>query len=105
MRQTYEWPGEWTKEAPRVSDHPPGAELAWLVRGHPFTRPVIARTNVGVGRLSQSTGRAYAPFVRVELMADGFHGQQASDYGFFKDLEWLGPVALHNTNSGTTPVT
>ena len=27
MKQTHEWPGEWSKTAPQVADHPPGAEL------------------------------------------------------------------------------
>jgi hypothetical protein len=50
MRQTHEWPGHWMPVAPRVEDHPEGAELAWLARGHPFTRPVLARSNVGLKR-------------------------------------------------------
>jgi hypothetical protein len=47
MKQTHEWPGEWSKTAPQVADHPPGAELVWAVRGEPFTRPILARSNVG----------------------------------------------------------
>lgn len=103
MRQTHEWPGHWTRVAPRVEDHPQGSELAWMARGYPFTRPVLARSNVGVkcispqgmggGQIIQPT---YGPFVRVELMADGLHGQQASDYAWFRDLEWLGPLVLPN---------
>ena len=96
LRQTHEWPGHWTRVAPRVEDHPQGSELAWIARGYPFTRPVLARSNVGVKRAP--TWVAMEPkheqFVRVELMADGFHGQDASAYGWFRDLEWLGPLVL-----------
>jgi hypothetical protein len=30
------------------------------------------------------------------LMADSFHGQDASAYGWFRDLEWLGPIVMPN---------
>lgn len=103
MRQTHEWPGHWARLAPRVDDHPEGAELAWMARGHPFTRPVLARSNVGVKRVSpqgidggQIIKPTYERFVRVELMAHGFHGVDASEYGWFRDLEWLGPLVLPN---------
>ena len=106
MRQTHEWPGHWTRVAPRVADHPQGAELAWMARGHPFNRPVIARSNVGVRRTPDwayesptiKAGR-HEKFVRVELMADGFHGQDASVFGWFRDLEWLGPLVLPNVEA------
>lgn len=89
---TNEWPGEWKKTAPQVADHPPNAELVWAVRGHPFTRPVLARSSVGV-RLPPLAYKA-ENFVYVELMAESFHGVHAGAYGFFKDLEWLGPLTL-----------
>lgn len=106
MRQTHEWPGHWTPIAPRVEDHPPNVELAWLARGYPFNSPVLARTNVGVKKSAMPGAVAagdrirpeYEPFVRVELMADGFHGRQASEYGWFHDLEWLGPLVLPNVS-------
>jgi len=101
MRQTPEWPGHWTRVAPRVEDHPEGAELAWLARGYPFTRPVVARSNVGVRRKPAWVAMEpqYEQFVRVELMADSFHGQDASAFGWFRDLEWLGPLVLPNDPS------
>lgn len=105
MRPVHEWPGTWTRVAPRVEDHPShpaGAELAWLARGYPFNRPVLARTNVGARKVATPGAVAAGPniasvyerFVRVELMADGFHGLQASDFGWYRDLEWLGPLAV-----------
>lgn len=107
MRQTHEWPGLWwSKVPPQVEDHPQGRELAWMARGHPFNRPVIARSNVGVkfirpqgiggGQIIKPT---YGPFVRVELMSDGFHGVDASGFGWFRDLEWLGPLVLPNVGA------
>lgn len=103
MRHPLEFAGEWTKLAPRVEEHRNGVELVWFVRGYPFTRPVVARSNVGVKDLGSHEleagrviARSYGPFVRVELMADGYHGQQASDYGWFKYLEWLGPIVVPN---------
>lgn len=105
MRYTHEWPGTWSRVAPQVEDHPEGAELAWLARGYPFTRPVLARSNVGVKRAP--TWEAFEPkferFARVELMADGFHGQQAADFGWFRDLEWLGPLVLPNAKVTCPP--
>ena len=86
------WPGEWTRTAPKVTDHPPGAELVWAVRGEPFTRPVIARSNVGA-RVPGFAAKA-EKFVYVELMADGFHGVDAKRYPFFDALEWRGPLLL-----------
>jgi hypothetical protein len=84
-----------------VEDHPEGAELAWLARGYPFTRPVVARSNVGVRRKPAWVAMEpqYEQFVRVELMADSFHGQDASAFGWFRDLEWLGPLVLPNDPS------
>lgn len=107
MRPVHEWPGTWTRVAPRVEDHPSGAELAWLARGYPFNRPVLARTNVGVRKVAMpgavaagpNIASAYERFVRVELMADGFHGLQASDFGWYRDLEWLGPLAVPATEA------
>ena len=94
---------------PQVEDHPQGRELAWMARGHPFNRPVIARSNVGVkfirpqgiggGQIIKPT---YGPFVRVELMSDGFHGVDASGFGWFRDLEWLGPLVLPNVRANLT---
>ena len=92
MTQIHNWPGKWTHVAPQVTDHPPGAELVWAVRGHPFTRPILARSNVGV-RTSAITCRP-EKFVYVELMAEGFHGVHAGRYGFFDELEWRGPLVL-----------
>lgn len=89
-----DWPGEWTKVAPQVADHPPGAELVWAVRGEPFTRPILARSNVGV-RIPGFAAKA-EKFVYVELMAEGFHGVHAGRYGFFDELEWRGPLMLPN---------
>ena len=94
MRKTHEWPGEWTKVAPQVADHPPDAELVWAVRGHPFTRPILARTNVGA-RVLGFPAKA-EKFVYIELMAEGFHGVDAARYGFFDELEWCGPLVLPN---------
>ena len=94
MTQTHEWPGQWTKTAPQVADHPPGAELVWAVRGHPFTRPILARSNVGA-RIQRFASKG-ARFVYVELMAEGFHGVHAGHYGFFESLEWRGPLVLPN---------
>ena len=91
---THEWPGEWTHKAPQVADHPPGAELVWAVRGHPFTRPILARTNVGA-RVPGFAAKA-EKFVYVELMAEGFHGTHAGRYVFFDSLEWMGPLVLPN---------
>jgi len=88
-----EWPGEWRKLPPQVDEHPDGGELGWVVRGHPFNRPVLARSNVGVRKLSPPES-GYGPFVRVELMADGLHGQQASEHPWFDALEWRGPLVL-----------
>jgi hypothetical protein len=98
MSETQEWPGHWTRVAPRVEDHPQGAELAWIARGYPFNRPVLARSNVGVKRAPAWVAMEpqYEQFVRVELMADGFHGQDVSVFGWFRDLEWLGPLVLPN---------
>jgi hypothetical protein len=103
MRDMHEWPGHWTNQAPRVEDHHEGAYLAWMVRGYPFTRPVLARSNVGAKCIrpqgmggGQIIPPKYGPFVRVELMADSFHGQDASAYGWFRDLEWLGPIVMPN---------
>ena len=110
MRQTHEWPGLWwSKVPPQVEDHPQGRELAWMARGHPFNRPVIARSNVGVKFIrpqgiggGQSIKPTYGPFVRVELMSDGFHGVDASGFGWFRDLEWLGPLVLPNVRANLT---
>lgn len=88
-----EWPGQWRQLPPQVDEHPDGAELGWVVRGHPFNRPVLARSNVGVRKLA-SPESGFGPFVRVELMADGMHGQQASDHAWFGGLEWRGPLVL-----------
>jgi hypothetical protein len=46
----------------------------------------------------------YEQFVRVELMADSFHGQDASEYGWFRDLEWLGPLVLPNAELTGAPL-
>lgn len=94
MTQIHDWPGDWTKVAPQVADHPPGAELVWAVRGEPFTRPILARSNVGA-RIPGFAAKA-EKFVYVELMADGFHGVHAGSYGFFDELEWRGPLMLPN---------
>jgi hypothetical protein len=90
--QPHEWPGEWSKTAPQVADHPPGAELVWAVRGEPFTRPILARSNVGA-RIQRFASKGER-FVYVELMAEGFHGVHAGHYGFFESLEWRGPLVL-----------
>jgi len=95
---THDWPGEWTHVAPKVADHPPGAELVWAVRGSPFTRPILARTNVGVR--VQGFASKTEKFVYCELMAEGFHGVHAGRYGFFDELEWRGPLVLPNANWG-----
>lgn len=95
MSLPYHWPGEWTTTAPSVEDHRDGAELVWVVRGYPFTRPVVARTNIGV-RYRESDGKVvhFVHFVRVELMADGHHGIDASKFPWIADLEWRGPMAV-----------
>lgn len=89
--QTHRWPGAWTRVAPRVDDHPECTELAWMVRGGPFTRPVIARSSVGV---RQTTDSGFERFVYVEVMADGLHGMGIAAFDWFRQLEWLGPVVL-----------
>lgn len=91
-KQIHEWPGEWTKIAPKVSDHTTGAELVWAVRGKPFTRPILARSNVG-SRIPGFAAKA-EKFVYIELMADGFYGVSAGNYPFFAALEWRGPLLL-----------
>ena len=96
MTLPYDWPGEWSKAAPSVEDHREGAELVWVVRGYPFTRPVVARTNIGV-RYRESDGKVIY-FVRVELMADGHHGIDASKFPWIADLEWRGPVVIPEGN-------
>ena len=88
----YDWPGEWTRSAPKVEDHLKGAELVWAVRGYPFTRTLVARSNVAV-RVPGFAAKAER-FVRMELMADGQHGVDASAYPWFADLEWRGPLVL-----------
>ena len=90
------WPGNWRYAPPTVDEHLPGEELAWVARGYPFNRPVLARSDVGVRKRLETLppGAPFERFVRVELMADGFHGQDASAFGWFQGLEWLGPVAL-----------
>ena len=92
MSQYHKWPGAWTRTAPRVEDHCEGAELVWVVRGYPFTRAVVARTNIGVC-YRESDGKVIH-FVRVELMADGHHGIDASKFPWIADLEWRGPMAV-----------
>lgn len=99
MTDPYKWPGEWTTTPPKVSDHPIGSELVWVVRGHPFTRPVLARSSVG-SRIPGSFVAKAENFVYVELMAEGFHGTNASSYGFFNDLEWRGPLLLPSATTG-----
>jgi hypothetical protein len=101
MTQIHDWPGEWTPIAPQVADHPPGAELVWAVRGHPFTRPVLARTNVGA-RVPGFAAKA-EKFVYFELMANGFHGVDAKHYPFFDALEWRGPLVLPNVGAERAP--
>ena len=87
------WPGRWMRETPAVDHHPNGRELAWVVRGHPFTRPVLARTNVGVTR----SGKSFKPFVVVQIMADGFYGLHLhSTQPEIEGLEWLGPILMPN---------
>mgnify|MGYP000010494289 CR=1 FL=1 len=95
------WPGNWRYAPPTVDEHLPGEELAWVARGYPFNRPVLARSNVGVRKRpyevdpeTEEIRPLFEQFVRVELMADSFHGQDANLFGWFKGLEWLGPVAL-----------
>lgn len=80
----YDWLGTWRSQSPQVDEHPLGAQLVWAVFGHPFNRPVLARSNVGVSRELGRADQAYAAFVYVELLADGFHGQKASSYCWFK---------------------
>jgi hypothetical protein len=92
MSQYHKWPGAWTRTAPRVEDHCEGAELVWVVRGHPFTRAVVARTSVMVFYPGHDGMVTRA--VRVELMADGLHGVDASGYPWFHRLEWRGPMAI-----------
>ena len=92
----YDWPGEWTKTAPTVEDHSIGAELVWVVRGYPFTRAVVARTNVAV-RVPGFAAKAER-FVRAELMADGHHGIDASKRPWFADFEWRGPLVIPETD-------
>lgn len=101
MTQIHDWPAVWTKVAPQVADHPPGAELVWAVRGAPFTRPILARSNVGA-RIPGFAAKA-EKFVYVELMADGFHGVHAGSYGFFDELEWRGPLVLPNAANECAP--
>lgn len=94
MSAPADWPGEWRKDPSSVAEHhPQGAELAWIVRGYPFTRPVLALSNVEVRKLA-TPFTAYGPFVRVELMAGGFHEVDVSAISWFLDLEWLGPLRI-----------
>ena len=92
MSQNYKWPGAWTRTAPRVEDHPEVTELVWVVRGHPFTRAVVARTNVAI-RVPGFAAKAER-VVRAELMADGLYGVDASGYPWFHRLEWRGPMSV-----------
>ena len=94
MRTIHEWPGTWSKIAPRVEDHETGSRLAWLVRGFPFNFPVLAETWINVKLLDRTGNGTYQQFVRVEIVADGLYGVQASEYPWYKDLEWLGPIKI-----------
>lgn len=92
-----DWPGRWMRETPTVEHHPKGRELAWVVRGHPFTRPVLAKTNVGVTR----AGKVFKPFVVVQIMADGFYGRPLhATQSDVAGLEWLGPILMPNAVLG-----
>lgn len=106
MRTPRPWPGTWSNLGPQVVDHRQEGELAWLVRGYPFTHAVLARSNVAVKYLGPTSLQAgpviacnYGQVVRVELMAEGFHDVDATPYGWFADLEWLGPLSLHRRRS------
>jgi hypothetical protein len=90
------FPGEWSRTAPTVEDHSDGERLVWLARGYPFNFPIIAQSNVGVKRAPSWVAfePKYEKFVRVELMADGLQGRDSSLFGWFRDLEWLGPLAI-----------
>lgn len=105
-RPLTKWPGTWSGDPPSVAEHVfEGVDLFWLARGFPFNRPILACSNVGVRRAGQWAHEAgptpitpaFERFVRVELMADSFHGQDATAHGWFKDLEWLGPLVLEET--------
>lgn len=90
------WPGCWSVVKPQISEHAPGVEYAWAVRGHPFTRPVLARTNVGVHK----TKSGYEKFVVTQIMADGWHGVTLPPEAPILDgLEWSGPVMLPNVGA------
>ncbi len=99
----HDWPGIWRSQPPQIDEHPPGEHLVWAVFGYPFNRPVLARSNVGVGREPGRADQAYAAFVNVELLADGFYGQKASNYCWFKDLLWCGPLKMPPPPSSSTP--
>lgn len=93
------WPGQWVQDAPTVGQHPKGRELAWVVRGHPFTRPVLARTSVGV----KKSIRGFEPFVVVQIMADGFYGLHLhATQHEVSGLEWLGPLLIPDSATSTT---
>ena len=92
MNPPIEWPGEWRTEPPTIAEHAGGRELAWLVRGYPFTRPVLARSNVGVRRL-KTEHKSYGPFVFFELLADGFHRTPLEPESM-PGLEWNGPLLM-----------
>jgi hypothetical protein len=95
MTQSNKFPGEWRKHGPTIEEHAPSAELVWVVRGHPFTRPVIARSSVSARLFRVPPRSSYvADFIYIQLMAEGFHDVNASQYPFLKDLEWLGPLEL-----------
>ena len=94
MKTIHEWPGIWSKVTPQVQDHKLNDELVWVVRGYPFNFPVLAKSSVGVKLIDCTGNGIYQPFVRVEIVADGVYGVQASDYSWYNTLEWLGPIKI-----------
>jgi len=79
-------------QLPPLPENPRLVQVYKTTGGEPFTRPIIARTNVGA-RVAGFAAKA-EKFVYVELMAEGFHGTHAGNYGFFNRLEWRGPLLL-----------
>lgn len=85
------FPKGWRKDPPHLTDHHPGDELVWAVRGHPFNRPVIAQTNVGV----RKTDDGYERFVVTRFLSDGFCGVNLyPENPILHGLEWRGPIVI-----------
>ena len=91
MRLIPDWPGSWSNVAPSIDDHLANESLAWVVRGYPFNFPVLAESSIGIINISSGS---YKKFIRIEINADGIYGVQASNYPWYNNLEWLGPIKI-----------